>query len=348
MDKNVLICLDLIKHPYSGMGRVSADFSSEIVKTSDFDYTFLVPPKQSINYLNNSNTCKLNVFRKLSSGYMKQYDICHVLHQLPKFSFRKAKKVVLTVHDLNFRYTKSKSKQKKYRRIVQLAINKADYLCFISEFTKNDCFEHLQIPANTKTAVIYNGVNDLPTPSPKPEWCPKGEFLFSIGQFLIKKNFHVLLPFLQKLPNNISLVIAGQNQTKYGDELKTIISKYHLEERVVLPGPVTEGEKSYLYHHCKAFVFPSIAEGFGLPVIEAMKCKIPVFCSDKTSLKEIGDRFAFFWENFDPQEMVNIYEKGVDQFNSNENFKMEQLRYANSFTWEKNVQQYLKIYQQLL
>lgn len=348
MKKSVLICLDLIKYPYSGMGRVSADFSSEIVKSDDFNYTFLVPPKQNIGYLNKNNTKELTAFKKLSSGYMKQYDICHVLHQLPKFSFKKAQKVVLTIHDLNFRYTKNKFKQKKYQSIVQSAINRADIVCFISEFTKNDCLQYLKIPDHTKTAVIYNGVNDLPTPSSAPEWCPAGEFLFSIGQFLNKKNFHVLIPFLQKLPENISLVIAGQNKTKYGDGLRILINNHHLEKRIILPGPVSEEEKSYLYHNCKAFVFTSIAEGFGLPIIEAMKCEKPIFCSDKTSLKEIGNQFAYFWENFNPEHMVNVYKNGLAHFDSNKDFKIKQLHYANSFTWEKNIQEYIKIYRQLI
>ena len=348
MKKNILICLDLIKHPFSGMGRVSADFSAQLSKTDDFEYSFLIPPGHNISYLNGKDKRILNMFRKFSSGYMRHYDICHVLHQLPKFSFRKAKKVVLTVHDLNYRYTKSSIKQKKYKRIVQTAINKADYICFISEFTKNECFRYLQVPDHVPTAVIYNGVNDLPAPSKQPEWCPKDEFLFSIGQFLTKKNFHVLIPFLKMLPENVSLVIAGQNQTGYGKELKVIIKEFHLEKRVILPGSVSEEEKSFLYQHCKAFVFPSIAEGFGLPVIEAMKCRKPVFCSDRTSLKEIGNRYAFFWHDFEPEQMLNVFEKGMAKFETDETFKEEQLKYANSYTWEKNVSEYIKIYQKLL
>ena len=330
------------------MGRVSTDFSNEISKTSDFKYTYLIPPGHNVENIPKKEQCDLTTFRKISSNYMRQYDLCHVLHQLPKFSFKKAKRVVLTIHDLNFRYTKSKLKQKKYKRIVQSSVNKADYICFISEFTKNDCFQHLKIPEQTRTTVIYNGVNDLPQPSSAPDWCPSGDFLFSIGQFLNKKNFHVLLPFLKLLPESISLIIAGQNNTAYGGELKEQIKSFDLEKRIVLPGPVNESEKSFLYHNCKAFVFPSIAEGFGLPVIEAMKCKKPVFCSDKTSLKEIGSNFAFFWQDFTPAHMEKIYKEGLATFEHNEEFADQQLEYANSFTWEKNVREYIKIYQQLM
>lgn len=85
MNKKVLICLDLIKYPNWGVGRVSIDYSKEISKTKAFDYTFLIPPKTNTEHLNNQQLVSLNLLRKFSSNYMKKYDVYHVLHQLPKF-----------------------------------------------------------------------------------------------------------------------------------------------------------------------------------------------------------------------------------------------------------------------
>lgn len=348
MDKKILICLDLLKYPNRGLGRVSIDFSSQLTHSQNFDYTFLVPQNIHNHHLTNQKLIKLDLKKKFFSNYMKEFDVCHIIHQHPKFSFQKAKRKVLTIHDLNFLYTKNKTKQIKYHRIVQNAIYQADAICFISEFTKNDCFNHLNIPSDKITAVIYNGVNDLPRSGEKPQWCPNEEFLFSIGQFLNKKNFHVLIPFLQQLPSDIKLIIAGENTTTYGIEMKKMISERGLETRIILPRAIKESEKSYLYENCKAFVFPSIAEGFGLPVIEAMKFGKPVFCSDKTSLKEIGNKFAFFWEDFDPQNMKQIYDQGLSTFTENKNYIPDQLDYAKQFTWEKNVAEYEKIYKLLI
>src|SRR5574344_492901 len=348
MDKKILICLDLLKYPNRVLGRVSIDFSNQLAHSQNFDYTFLVPKNLKKHHLTNQKLIGLDLNKKFFSNYMKEFDVCHIIHQLPKFSFQKARRKVLTIHDLNFLYTKNKTKQRKYHNIVQKAIYQADAICFISEFTKNDCFNHLDIPSDKITAVIYNGVNDLPRSDEKPQWCPNGEFLFSIGQFLDKKNFHVLIPFVQQLPSDIKLIIAGENTTTYGTELKKLISAKGMESRIILPGAIKENEKSYLYENCKAFVFPSIAEGFGLPVIEAMKFGKPVFCSDKTSLKEIGNKFAFFWENFDPQNMKQIYEQGLSYFTENERLIQKQLQYTNQYTWEKNVAEYEKIYQLLI
>lgn len=349
MNNKILICLDPLKTPFNGLGRVSIDFSTELLRRDVKDsITYLVPVKNHGYARQFPNIEFLTNVKKIWSGYMRKYDLVHVTHQVSKFSIRKAKKVVLTIHDLNFLYVKSSSKQKKYKRKVQKLVDKADYLCFISEFTKQECITHLTIEPDKPKSVIYNGVNNLIKSNAKPTWCPKGEFLFTVGQFTEKKNFHVLIPFLKLLPESVSLVIAGQNNTSYGEKIKAIVEKEGLNGRVILPHTISEEEKSYLYYHCKAFVFPSIAEGFGLPVIEAMKCNKPVFCSDKTSLKEIGNAFAFFWKTFAPHSMLKVYQQGVSAFDKDQEFQQRQKEYADSYTWKKNVDEYLKVYSSLL
>jgi len=278
---------------------------------------------------------------------MRDYDLVHILHQLPSYSIKKAQRLVLTVHDLNFLYTKNNSKKNKYLHRLKANAAKADVITFISHFTENDFKRHLPSLDQVKTKVIYNGSNKLKSQSRKPKWCTNQKFLFSVGLFLDKKNFHSLLPFLKELSSDYKLIIAGDSNTKYGELVKNQIKEFDLEDRVILPGMISESEKSYLYHHCEAFVFPSIAEGFGLPVIEAMSVGKPVFCSDKTSLKEIGDEYAYFWNNFDPLTMKNVFEDGLDDFTNNETKKLKQIQYAQSYTWNKNATQYHNLYKSL-
>jgi glycosyltransferase involved in cell wall biosynthesis len=347
MKPKIMICLDRLKYPHCGLGRTSVDYSQEIIKQKGLDFHFLVPEGVIPEHLASSNNHLLNWHRKFYSGYLKDFDLCHVTHQLPGFPVKRAKKLVVTIHDLNFLYTKSPSKQEKYKKKVQQLIDQADAICFISEFTKNDCLQNLSVPEDKLIRVIYNGVNPLPQPSQKPNWCPD-KFIFTIGQFLEKKNFHVLIPFIELLPADYHLVIAGENGTHYGEVLKNLVDEKRLKHRIVLPGAIDENTKSYLYNSCEAFVFPSIAEGFGLPVIEAMKCGKPVFCSDKTSLTEIGRNHAYYWGDFHPSKMKATFEKGIADFKANPNKRDSSINYANSYTWEKNVTLYMNLYKELL
>ncbi|HOK51883.1 MAG TPA: glycosyltransferase, partial [Bacteroidales bacterium] len=171
-------------------------------------------------------------------------------------------------------------------------------------------------------------------------------YLFTIGQCLPKKNFHVLLPFVKLLEGRYKLIIAGESDTAYGAQLRKLIDQLKLRNIVYLPGPVSEAEKQYLYQHCSAFVFPSLAEGFGLPVVEAMLNKKPVFCSDRTSLKEIGSTHAFFWHSFEPDYMREVFEQGMLAFNEEKSEAAYQ--YAQQFTWQKNAEEYYKLYRELL
>jgi len=346
--KKILISLDRIKNPNSGLGKVSIDFYNEISKRGDFEYTFLVPKGYEKIIPKTSNTITLTLWRRIFSGYMKRFDLVHILHQLPSYSLSGAKKLLLTIHDLNFLYTKNATKREKYRRKLESNTQQATALAFISKFTQNDCLKNISTAGGKPSMVIYNGSAPLTVPSPKPDWCPDSPFLFSVGIFSQKKNFHTLIPFLKSLPTRYNLIIAGNSSTGYGLEIKNLIKENNLEQQVCLPGMITEAEKSYLYHNCEALLVPSIAEGFGLPVIEAMSIGKPVFCSDKTSLKEIGSDFAYFWTSFTPDEMGKVFTTGMQDFKQHPERKESQIKYANTYTWEENVTKYVQFYNDIL
>ena len=347
--RKVLVCLDRLKTLNCGLGQVAVNYGRELldVKTNAFEFNFLLPAKGFVEFENKVGHTKLSFFKYFFSNYMKPYDLCHVTHQLPSFSFGKAKKNILTIHDLNFVYTKSKYKKRKYLRSLQKNIYKSDAIVFISKFTKQSAYEYLKIADDKIIRVIHNGVKPPGENNERPGWLPDKKFVFSIGQFLEKKNFHVLLPFLKHLPENYVLVIAGENNTRYGHKMEQVAADLKLQNRIIFPGGISEEHKSFLYNKCEAFLFPSIAEGFGLPIIEAMLCSKPVFCSDRTSLREVGGEFAFFWQSFEPADMLEVFKQGLVKFNE-KNYKEKQKQYANTYTYEKNVSEYMKLYEELL
>jgi glycosyltransferase involved in cell wall biosynthesis len=142
----------------------------------------------------------------------------------------------------------------------------------------------------------------------------------------------------------MELVIAG----KYDDEgyvsyIRNKSLQLGVANNVRLLGPVTENEKAWYYNNCTAFAFPSISEGFGLPVIEAMRYGKPLFLSDKTALPEIGGDVSFYFRNFQPDHMQNVFDDGMLKYNANGLRERIKQRGAH-FSWEKAAQKYAEVY----
>lgn len=347
----VAILLDKIHRPNCGLGRVSIDFSKAMSEfasqNNSLEFSYLVYGKNGHQHLRHGQVFRLNDLYRFVPAHYDNFDVLHLLHQTPAFHVAWSSKRVLTIHDLNFLFTKNKRKARHYLKDVQRMVDKADAVVFISNFTRQTCEQYLKFYPHQILRVIYNGV-ELPAEPPRQPSFLTDEvpYLFTIGQCLPKKNFHVLLPFVKLFDGKYRLVISGENNTAYGSYLRKMIDQLKLRDTVILSGPVTEAEKQYLYQHCAAFVFPSLAEGFGLPVVEAMLNRKPVFCSDRTSLKEIGSNHVFFWHSFEPDYMHEVFKMGMNLFDENRSEAAWQ--YAQQFTWQKNAEEYHKLYQELL
>jgi glycosyltransferase involved in cell wall biosynthesis len=256
-------------------------------------------------------------------------------------------KVVLSIHDLNFMYDEKKSpaKKQKYLRYLQGLINRADAIVCISEFSKEDVLQHCDIK-NKPLYVIHNGTNLLDKPQlTSTSYKPKKPFLFSIGVINRKKNFHVLLPLLKK--NTMELLIAGKfDDRDYLSLIHKESKAMGVEENVHLLGHVSENEKSWYFNNCRAFTLPSISEGFGLPVAEAMSCGKPLFLSDKTALPEIGGDVSFYFRDFQPEHMQQVFNSGMENYNSN-GLRKRIMERGRNFNWDKAARQYLDVYRSL-
>jgi glycosyltransferase involved in cell wall biosynthesis len=118
---------------------------------------------------------------------------------------------------------------------------------------------------------------------------------------------------------------------------------------VVFTGAINAQEKKWLYEHCTAFVFTSKAEGFGLPVIEAMQFGKPVFLLNSTSLPEIGSTYAQYWNKDDNGElMAQKLQDGLAFYQLQPQTLEEMKQYAAGFHWQANAKAYAALYKQLL
>ena len=336
--------MEKLKTPNSGLGQFCAHIGKAIEETAEEEIGVYVD-EEHLTFFETKNT----VLWKRSHQYFGvsvKADLWHCMHQEAKyFPKDKTTKILLTIHDLNFldKYTGAK-KERKLKNLQKL-VNKASGIAYISEFTKKIAEQHLELP-DVLQKVIYNGVSVSNANPIKPAFVDGSKaFLFSIGIIWEKKNFHVLIEAMKNLPD-LNLYLCGNATSKYADKIRTLIAKHDLGKRVFLPGEISEAEKTWMFENCKAFVFPSLSEGFGLPVVEAMHFGKPVILSKLTSLPEIGGDEATYLDNFLPEEIANKIEISI---NNDTSENQESLRKrASLFSWEKAAEQYLEIYNTIL
>ena len=348
--KKILIDLYKIKELYSGLGQFSVNFANELASRlpKEFLVNFFIPKKNELSFLNNKvKTTNASFLKRYFPSLNETYNIWHSLHQFPSFLPNKNSIWILTIHDLNFLIEKNEGKKAKYLKLLQKNIDRADCITTISNFSKKEIENNMDLGLK-KIIVIYNGVSSgKDIKKIKPSFLNGKKYFFTIGVFNKKKNFEVLLPLMKYFDDHL-LVIAGNNDTFYGEEIKKKIKKLNLEDRIILPGKINNSNKQWLLANCEALLFPSLAEGFGLPVIEAMYEGKPVFLSKHTSLPEIGGSLAFYFDSFNEKHMTDlIRSKLEDVYASGEKFEAKSKEYAKQFNWKNCVNKYLDLYNKL-
>lgn len=347
--KEILIDLYKVKDIYSGLGQFSVNFANELIRQSPegFDFVFLTPGSFKFETIKNVTTVNTNLQKRYLPEFNRSYDIWHSLQQFPSFFPNRKSKFILTVHDLNFLQEKKEAKKLKYLKKLQKNIDRANYITTISDFTKKTIEDHIDLKGKS-IHTIYNGIAiNTHDAGYKPSYVDNKKFFFSLGIFNEKKNFHVLLPILKHFKDH-QLIIAGNKDTRYGLQVQRQINEMNLADRVILPGKIPDNEKIWLYGHCDAFLFPSLAEGFGMPVIEAMKFGKPVFLSKCTSLPEIGGEAAFYFDNFDEVYTSSLIKIKLSLYNENLTILSDQIKkHADRYSWEASILKYLKLYQEI-
>ncbi len=275
-------------------------------------------------------------------------DLWHVTHQHSKYlPVDPRVPVLLTIHDLNCLHGARPSKVARELKRVQRLVDRATAITTISQFVASEVREHLDLRGKP-LHVVYNGAFvGGQEGAVRPAWLPAGKFLFTIGDIAPKKNFHVLVDFLASAPG-YQLVIAGNKQNTYAAGIESHAGDRQLADRILMPGPISDSDRAWLYANCEALVFPSKAEGFGLPVIEAMSLGRPVFVSHATSLPEVAGPLGFYWRDYSPQHMAEVFHAGMETFARDANYSAKLKAYAAQFTWQRSAEGYLAVYREVL
>jgi len=246
------------------------------------------------------------VFRLSAEMIFKRVDVLFVpSHTLPMFC---PKKSVITIHDVAFKYLKSSYSWFQMWLLnssTKKAVKKAWKLIVPSEATKQDlikfynCKEEkiVVIPHGAPEVVPFERWTDAEVKEYKDMFFMKDRDLFVlyVGRLETKKNLIRLIEAFGRFSVEFSgwkLILAGKRGLGFEDIWAKVL-ELKLEKNVFAPGYITEREKSFLLENCRIFAFPSLYEGFGLPVLEAFAHRKPVLTSKTSSLPEVAGNAAF-------------------------------------------------------
>ncbi|HEY1113920.1 MAG TPA: glycosyltransferase family 1 protein [Chitinophagaceae bacterium] len=352
MGKIVLDC-DLMRFPNSGLYYYCLNLGVNVNQLLDEQggerMQFYVPPQEKDTFQGRGKAIVEKPWHQFVKPFLWNCRIWHAPFQsgrmIPKRGGRT--KIVLTIHDLNpLHEGKPRGEQRKALAYTQSLVDSSDVIVCISEFCKSDVLSNLKV-RDQDLYVIHNGTHGLHEPQLlATSYRPSLPFLFAIGYVNRKKNFHTLLPLLEN--SEVELVVAGRlDEPDYIASMEEDARRRGVADRLHILGPVSDGEKAWYLENCTAYMHPSLAEGFGATVVEAMNFGRPLFLSNLTSLPEIAGDVAFYFRSFDGDHMRQVYQAGMQYYGRN-GLAQRIVEKGKIYNWREKAAQYLQMYQSLM
>ncbi|KQT15340.1 hypothetical protein ASG31_15100 [Chryseobacterium sp. Leaf404] len=357
MKKKILIDVERLKYPKTGIANVCYSLIKGLGNlNSELDFTLYGPSKNMPDVRSGFHLIPWKFWQKKFPISTGKYQLIHTMHQLSEYFHHKkpGQKKVVTLHDLNFLHDQSSPKKvEKFRKLVQKNIRNADAIVFISNFVKEDFIKnkHLfTVKTDVTTEVIYNGLQfpeNRKLTSEKYDDFIQKKFILTIGVLYPKKNQTVLLDMIAENDRHLVLVTTAA-KSDYKNEFLNKVKDLNLEKRVHILENISNNEKYFLLQNCESYCHPSLAEGFGIPPVEAMYFGKPVFLSKLTSLPEIGGNLAFYFEDFEADQMNDVYLKGIETYENDAEMPEKLHQRALQFGYEKMAESYENLYRKLL
>ena len=270
--------------------------------------------------------------------------------------------LVLTLHDIIFLESRDKQNRSLYqnmgwlyrRLVVPRILNKCERIITVSDFERNNIIKKLDIPER-RIKMIYNGYNEWFRPlSDEQEvykkYMPEKGFLFFLGNTDPKKNTERTLvaysKYLERSEVKRPLLMADLDQ----EYLNGIISRNHIEnirEKIFMPGYIQNKDLPYIYNSAFAFLYTSLRESFGIPLLEAMACGTPVVTSNTSSMPEIGGINAILVNPERADEIADMLIKLEQDATFYQQQKEWGLARATLFSWRFTAEQLLELYMEV-
>ncbi len=285
-------------------------------------------------------------------------DVIHSLHYSFPFCSGGAQRLV-TMHDMTCYLMPQMHpafKRGYMRLFIATAVRRAEHLVFVSHSARADTEEwfHRVLP---NASVIHHGCSRSFRPDLDPgritevkrQYGAPNEYILYLGTLEPRKNINSLLKAFSRLAatnKRVRLVIAGKKGWYYQRSFD-LVKELAIEEQVSFAGYVDEKDKPYLIAGAKLFVYPSLYEGFGLPVLEAMACGVPTIASHVASLPEVAGDGALLIDPSSVDELASTLEQVYFDPELRSSLRSRGLIQAAKFSWEKSVEELIAVYREL-
>lgn len=268
-------------------------------------------------------------------------------------------RAVVTVHDLAFERHPQDTMPgmlRYLRAVVPRSVRRADHVIADSEATRRDLLDLYGAPPD-KVSVVYPGVEARFNPTPREGEqaalrakynLPVAPIVLAVGTMQPRKNHLRLVQAFAQAAGDAVLVIAGGRGWGY-DAVHAEVARLGLQSRVIFPGYIDDADLPALYRAAVVFAYPSLYEGFGLPVLEALACGVPVITSNVSSLPEVtGPDAALLVDPLDVDGLAAAIARLLGDADLRANLRERGLERAAAFTWARAAAQTWAIYSALL
>lgn len=327
--------------------------ATELIKYNNFKYKAAILP-----YLS-SHSYILPILKLLREELfllnyrLNDLDLFHLTNPLNYYSV--LDNFIVTIHDLAPLYDSSFAKKDTilfFQKYLQEIVTKARLIIAVSNFTKQDLLKKFKI-SEGKIKVIYEGANDIFKPTQNEVVLKKyklnKKYILSVGQLQPRKNLSTLLKIYSILPdrlkNEYDLVLIGSPRDKDSlDKLRNIIVENKIIDNVKVLGYVDINDLPILYSHAYIFIYLSLLEGFGLPVLESLQCGRPVLVANNSSLPEVAGSAGILVNPKDTDQISFEIRRVLENSNLADNLTKKIPEQIKKFNWQKTARETLAVY----
>ncbi len=273
-------------------------------------------------------------------------------HYLPIFA---PKKSVVSILDVSYIYFPELFKKKdliQLKKWTKYSAKKSGKILTISESSKNDIIKEYGV-SREKVEVIYPGIstglsanNKLRMEDLENKFGIKNKYILFVGTLQPRKNITRLIEAYSKIDTDVSLVIVGRRGWKY-EEILNAPDKYNVKDKVLFLENVSDEELPSLYKNAEFFILPSLYEGFGIPVLEAMSYGTAVITSNISSLPEVGGDAALYVDPNDAEDISKKMKKLLEDDNLKKQLIDKGKKQVEKFSWEKSARETLAVLEEV-